>query len=118
MRASGAAININAVARKAKVSRRTIYNNPDLREQIHAHTRTAAPAAADPIEPTVVTALRSQLTAKSDEIRHLKAVVAEKNTTIARLHGHIADLTNTAPGTGTGARSAGRAGRTAPSTPT
>ncbi|WP_235681125.1 hypothetical protein [Tomitella gaofuii] len=92
LRAKNVPININAVAAKAGVSRKTIYNNPDLCDAIRAYSR-AVPAAepATGAETSIVTALRHQLTVKDSEIADLKAQLRRRDDTIARLHGVLHD---------------------------
>ena len=49
LRRQGKRINVNSVAHRAGVNRKTIYNHPDLRERIRAYTQR--PRAVLP-EPT------------------------------------------------------------------
>ncbi|MDS1112716.1 DUF6262 family protein [Gordonia westfalica] len=91
MIASGATINVNTVAIRAKVARKTIYANPDLREKIQAHSRiTAVPDSAPGTEDnSIVSALRAQLTAKDSELRELKNALQQRDNTIAILYGRL-----------------------------
>ncbi|WP_277830407.1 hypothetical protein [Speluncibacter jeojiensis] len=84
-------ININVIAQRAKVSRKTIYKHHDLLARIRAHTRTATaiPASASGGDNAIVAALRAQLTHKEAEIRSLNATLRERDSTIARLYGRL-----------------------------
>ena len=89
MRRSGATININAVAVRAGVTRKTIYNHPDLREKIRAHTTIAPPPEAAATDSSIVSALRAQLTANDAELHRLRAELRAKDVLIATLYGRL-----------------------------
>ena len=90
LRSKNATINVNTVAKKAKVSRKTIYGHPDLRAQIQAHAQiTPAPEPSGTLEDSIITALRSQLTAKDTEISRLRAEIRRQETVIATLYGAL-----------------------------
>lgn len=91
LRSKDQTININVVAKKAKVSRKTIYSHPDLRAQIQAHSRVRAVPVdhPTPVEDSIVTALRSQLTAKDSEIKRLREEIRRQETRIATLYGAL-----------------------------
>lgn len=97
LRRTEATININAVARKAGVTRQTIYRHADLLEQIQTHSRIAVtppvpePAADGP--GSIVAALRNTLAAKDKQISDLKRELRERDQAIATLHGEIERLT-------------------------
>jgi hypothetical protein len=75
-------INVNAVARQAGVTRRTIYNHADLLDRIRAHGSPPVPASAHEGDDNPVTAaLRRQL-----EIQK-----ASYEATIARLEEQLRD---------------------------
>lgn len=97
MRREPAEITISSVSRRAKVTRKSIHYRPDLLALIRAHqplaaVDTAAPPQATDGEPSIVTALRSRLTAREDLITELKATLRERDRTIATLHGEIEKL--------------------------
>ncbi|GAC78409.1 hypothetical protein SAMN04488550_2391 [Gordonia malaquae] len=89
MRRSGATININAVAVRAGVTRKTIYNHPDLWEKIRAHTTIAPPPEAAATDSSIVSALRAQLTANDAELHRLRAELRAKDVLIATLYGRL-----------------------------
>lgn len=95
LRKQNQTININTIAKRAKVSRKTIYSHPDLRDQIRAHAQIRpAPEQTDPIETSIVTALRSQLSAKEAEIKQLRAEIRTQKATIATLYGALESQSN------------------------
>lgn len=73
---TGLAINPNAVARHAKVARKTIYNHTDLLEQIRAENTAPRPQLADPAPAgpgagsSIDTGLRPTTTHAETPIRH------------------------------------------------
>lgn len=89
LRRSGGPININAVAARAGVTRKTIYNHPDLREKIRAQATVTPAPDPTPTDNTIVSALRTQLTAKDAEIRRLRAEINDKDDLIASLYGRL-----------------------------
>lgn len=106
MRKQGLAINANAVARRAGVTRKTIYNHPDLLELIRAQSTNPAPTAAPAAAPAtatgesgVVTALRQQLRAQEQhyqgQIAELKAEQKKLEQALAVAHGELHRLTKT-----------------------
>lgn len=90
LRRSGKPISIKTVAERAGVSRKTIYQHADLREQIRAHANTRPPtpepAATD---NSIISALRAQLTATEFEVKKLKDEVKEEDSLIATLYGQL-----------------------------
>lgn len=91
MRRTGVPININSVAVRAHVTRKTIYNHPDLREKIRTHSTIAAPPEPATTDSTIVSALRAQLTSRDNEITRLRAELRAKDTLIATLYGRLDD---------------------------
>ncbi len=72
LRKQGAAINVNTVAQRAQVTRKTIYHHKDLLARIRAHTQLApAPTPDDRGSNNIVAALRIALSAKDNEIAAL-----------------------------------------------
>ncbi|KRQ20520.1 hypothetical protein AOT83_12010 [Mycobacteroides sp. H001] len=96
-------ININAVARAAGVTRKTIYRNPEQLARIRAHNplRTAAtPASGAPagaMPTSIVAGLRRELSTQRNQhraqITDLHAQLKEKDAALAAAHGEIARLT-------------------------
>ncbi|CQD02142.1 MULTISPECIES: hypothetical protein [Mycobacterium] len=97
LRREKAPISISSVARRADVTRKSIYHRPTLLALIETHRTVTvvpdepAPAAAGP-ESSIVAALRLRLTAKDAQIAELKAALRERDQTIAVLHGEIDKL--------------------------
>lgn len=99
----GLDINVNAVSRYAGVARKTIYNHPDLLEQVRSVATTSAlrPVPADPPDtPTasgLTAALRNQVLALKGELRtkvaELTAIIKDRDTQLAVAHGEIHRLT-------------------------
>ncbi len=98
LRKQGAPINVNAVARAAEVTRKTIYAHPDLLERIRAHTPlhlTPAPQSRPPAaENSIVAALRRQLTTQQTQLSKLKTELKARDDALAAAHGEIARLSN------------------------
>lgn len=71
LRKQNTAINVNTVAHRAGVTRKTIYHHKDPLARIRAHTQLAPVTAADDGRPNgIIAALRVQLTAKDKETAH------------------------------------------------
>lgn len=101
LRRQGEPINVNAVARTAKVTRKTIYAHPDLLERIRAHTTLHVMAPAPQPRPpatdsqnSIVAALRRQLTTQQTQLAKLKAELKAREDALAAAHGEIARLSN------------------------
>ncbi|NGX06278.1 DUF6262 family protein [Mycobacteroides franklinii] len=97
LRKRGEPINVNAVARTAQVTRKTIYAHPDLLERIRAHSplHLAAPAPPTPdSQNSIVAALRRQLTTQQTQLANLKAELKAREDALAAAHGEIARLSN------------------------
>lgn len=96
MRKTNAPINVSAVARKAGVSRNTVYQHHDLVaviDQYRQHdTPDDAPAQAATTESSIIAGLRRKLAARDSEVAHLKRQLAEHESTIALLYGKLDDL--------------------------
>lgn len=112
MKKKGLPININAVANYAHVARKTIYNHPDLEEEIRAAATTAAPRSAEPAadtapgHSTITAALRDQLRSQKHhydaDITALKSQIKQLQQELATAHGELHRLrTKTAPQRGT-----------------
>lgn len=113
MKKKGLDININAVANYAHVARKTIYNHPDLEQEIRAAATTAPPRSAEP--PAAIangqngattTALRNELRNQKHhydaDIAALKAQIKQLQQELATAHGELHRLrTITAPHRGT-----------------
>ncbi|MGX9293567.1 DUF6262 family protein [Tsukamurella paurometabola] len=106
MRRDGEAISVAAVARRAGLARATVYRHEKLLEKIHRQRRTArAPdrpaggsavagppqGAADP-DAGVIAGMHLRLRHKDAKIAELTRRIKQLESTIARLHGEIDDL--------------------------
>jgi hypothetical protein len=93
LRKSASPINVSTVAAKAGVQRKTVYKHRDLiavidqyrRQPISVDTDTATTGR----ETSIITALRRTQAAKDEEIKKLKATVAQHKTTIEMLYGQL-----------------------------
>ena len=95
LRKANTPISVAAVAARANVSRKTIYKHKDLYAAIDQHRQLHASAKVDPTtkhESALITGLRRKIAAQQDEIRALRAAVADKDTTIAVLYGRLDDV--------------------------
>lgn len=98
-----AAVNVNAVARRAGVTRKTIYAHPDLLEQIAVLRAANGPrlSAGEPsaAEDTILAALRHQLRTQQAhhdrELDQLKTALKERDQALAAAHGEIRRLKTT-----------------------
>ena len=95
-------INVNAVARCAGVSRKTVYKHTDLLEKIRNHRRQprAVPAEPTPVaggHNPIVAALRNEIAAQKTryeaEIARLKAQLRQREAELAAAHGEMHRLT-------------------------
>lgn len=91
-------VNVNAVARCAGVSRKTIYKHTDLLEKIRNHRRQPriVPAGPAPVaggNNPIVAALRNELanqkTRYETEIARLKAQLRQREDELAAVHGEL-----------------------------
>ena len=100
LRKQNADITISSVARRAGVTRMSIYRREDLLALIHAH-RPVVAVPDDPPPPgtetSIVAALRARLTAKDTPIAELRAALRERDRTIATLHGELEKRTELRP---------------------
>ncbi|MBE5494965.1 MULTISPECIES: hypothetical protein [Mycobacteroides] len=99
LRKQGTPVNVNAVARTAQVTRKTIYAHPDLLERIRAHVplHLTAPPPTGPApdsQNSIVAALRRQLTTQQTQLAKLKAELKARDQALAAAHGEIARLSN------------------------
>ncbi|MGL5441184.1 MAG: hypothetical protein ACRDDJ_01755 [[Mycobacterium] stephanolepidis] len=99
LRKKGAPVNVNAVARAAEVTRKTIYAHPDLLEHIRAHIPLHAVAPAydsrsPAAENSIVAALRRQLTTQQTQLSKLRTELKDRDEALAAAHGEIARLSN------------------------
>ena len=113
MKKKGLPININAVANYAHVARKTIYNHPDLEQEIRAAATTAPPRSAEPPaaiangqNSTTTAALRNELRSQKHhydaDITALKAQIKQLQQELAAAHGELHRLRSiTAPHRGT-----------------
>ncbi len=101
MRKDKTPISINAVARRARVSRSTIYRHQDLLQAINA-LRATSPRHQPPAQPrsadnTLIDALRHQLrqlqVQHRQQITALKASLRERDQALAAAHGEVHRLT-------------------------
>ena len=99
LRREGADITVSSVARRAKVTRNSIHRRKDVLALIRSHrpltavTDDVAPAPSG--DSSIVAALRARLTAKDTQIADLKALLRERDRTIAILHGQLDRLHDT-----------------------
>ncbi|OBJ92026.1 transposase [Mycobacterium gordonae] len=106
MARAGLAINPNAVARHAKVARKTIYNHTDLLTEIRAATSTPRPQVADPtpaaagssIDAGLRQQLRTQKRQYDTDVAKLKAQIKDLHQQLAVAHGEIHRLRSTQTG--------------------
>ncbi|MEZ0362873.1 DUF6262 family protein [Mycobacterium sp. pUA109] len=94
LRREKAPISISSVARRARVTRKSIHRRPALLAKIETHrTVTATPAQDPPAsgsgESSIIAALRNRLVAKDTQIAELRAALRERDRTIAVLHGEL-----------------------------
>ncbi len=99
LRKTNATINFSTVSRRAKVSRKTIYKHDDLVTVIEQYRgrHTDRQPASTGRETSIHAALRHKLAAKDKEIAALKATVAEQQSTIELLYGHLDTLHEQTP---------------------
>lgn len=105
---AGLVINPNAVARHAKVARKTIYNHKDLLAEIRAATTTPRPQIADPtpagggagssIDAGLRQQLRIQKRQYDTDVAELKAEIKSLHQQLAVAHGEIHRLRSTQTG--------------------
>lgn len=110
MTRAGVAINPNAVARYAKVARKTIYNHTDLLNAIRAAKTTPRPQIANPapagagagagssIDAGLRQQLRIQKRQYDTDIADLKAEIKDLHQQLAVAHGEIHRLRSTQTG--------------------
>ncbi|SHT51712.1 Putative transposase/integrase [Mycobacteroides abscessus subsp. abscessus] len=102
LRRQKAAINVNAVARAAGVTRKTIYRHDDLLARIRAHT-PLHPAPPSPVsgqatvgQSSIVAALRREMTTAQSRYRAqlsaLRTQLKDKDAALAAAHGEIERL--------------------------
>ncbi|MHA7658409.1 DUF6262 family protein [Mycobacterium sp. ML2] len=103
---AGLVINPNAVARYAKVARKTIYNHKDLLDEIRAATTTPRPQIADPtpagagssIDAGLRQQLRIQKRQYDTDVAKLRAQIKDLHQQLAVAHGEIHRLRSTQTG--------------------
>ncbi|MEX3648586.1 DUF6262 family protein [Mycolicibacterium porcinum] len=90
LRKTSAEINVSTVARRAGVQRKTVYKYPELIAVIdqYRHQSNADPAPTSR-ESSIVAVLRARLAAKDEEIKQLRATVAQQKDTIELLYGQL-----------------------------
>ncbi|WP_418002843.1 DUF6262 family protein [Mycobacterium sp. PDNC021] len=94
LRKTNAVLNVSTVARRAGVTRKTVYNHDDLMAAIDAHrTHTSATAVTQATgrDSSIVAALRRKITAQSDEIETLRTTLTQQQATIGLLYGQLED---------------------------
>lgn len=101
LRKQNADITVSSVARRAGVTRKSIYQRHDLVALIRAHRPVATvpddkPSLPD-TETSIVAALRARLTAKDTQIAQLKSTLRDRDRTIATLHGELEKRTELRP---------------------
>ncbi|MDH6244054.1 transposase [Mycobacterium sp. OTB74] len=93
LRKTNAELNVSTVARRAGVTRKTVYKHDDLMAVIDAHRKHAAadvpPATGR--DDAIVAALRHKIAAQTAEIKDLKTTVAQQQGTIELLYGQLED---------------------------
>ena len=91
-------VNVNAVARVAGVSRKTIYKHTDLLEKIRNHRRQPRIVRSEPTPVAgghnpIVAALRNELANQKahydDEIARLKVQLRQRDDELAAVHGEL-----------------------------
>jgi hypothetical protein len=107
MKRKGMVINTNAVARYAKVARKTIYNHRDLFDKIQAAKSITRPHLSTPVlnpggQSSVVAGLREQLRAQKHqyetELAARKATIKRLSADLAAAHGEIHRLRGASAG--------------------
>lgn len=102
-------INVNAVARHAGISRKTIYNHADLLERIRNHRQRPRVVAAEPSSTPaahnpIISALRNELAAQKaryeGEIARLRAQLRQRDDELAAVHGELHRQLTRHPGPG------------------
>lgn len=96
-------VNVNAVARVAGVSRKTIYKHTDLLAKIRNHRRQPRIVPAEPTpaagQNPIIAALRNELanqkTRHDAEIARLKAQLRQRDDELAAVHGQLHRLMTT-----------------------
>jgi hypothetical protein len=90
LRKTNAPINVSTVAARAGVQRKTVYKHRDLIAVIDQYRQQPSTDLAPPgRETSIVAALRSRLAAKDNEIKQLRATVAQQQATIELLYGQL-----------------------------
>lgn len=106
MARAGVEINPHAVARHAKVARKTVYNHTDLLDEIRAAkftprpqiAETAPAGAGSSIDAGLRQQLRIQKRQYDTDVAALKAEIKELNQQLAVAHGEIHRLRSTQTG--------------------
>ncbi|MGV9479025.1 DUF6262 family protein [Gordonia aichiensis] len=85
-------VNVQAVARRAGVTRATVHRHTDLLAKVNQHRRAGTPTiVAEPArsDDSIVSALRMQIRQRDKAIADLKQKVKHLEDTVATLHGEI-----------------------------
>lgn len=97
-------INVNAVARQAGVTRRTIYNHTDLLEHIRSHrgnARTPDTSVAVGDDTVTIASLRNELAAQKSRyektIAQLTADLHDREQALAAVHDELHRLRSQPP---------------------
>ncbi len=95
LRKTKATINVSTVARRAKVTRKTVLKHDDLMaiiNQYRTHTLiTSTQAASTSRESSIMIALRRKIATQTAEIDELKTTVNQQQATIELLYGQLED---------------------------
>lgn len=93
LRKTNAVLNVSTVARRAGVTRKTVYKHDDLMAVIDAHrNHTAADVPpATGRDNAIMAALRHKIAAQTAEIKDLKTTVTQQQATIELLYGQLED---------------------------
>lgn len=94
LRKTNAVLNVSTVARRAGVTRKTVYKHDDLMAIINAHRNHHGAADEPPStgrDSSIVAALRRKIATQSSEIKELKTTVAQQQATIEMLYGQLED---------------------------
>ncbi|MBN9635792.1 MAG: transposase, partial [Actinobacteria bacterium] len=94
LRKTNAVLNVSTVARRAGVTRKTVYKHDELMAIINAHRNHHGATDEPPStsrDSSIVAALRRKIATQSSEIKELKTTVAQQQATIELLYGQLED---------------------------
>ena len=95
LRKTKATINVSTVARRAKVTRKTVLKHEDLMVIINQYRNRPSAGADHPKaagrESSIMAALRRKIASQEADINQLKTTVAQQQATIELLYGQLED---------------------------